>query len=654
MRFFIKRTFRLPQLTNYNSQNPNDGGGVHKQTVAATEKLPEGALVKSEPDHSNNVNSIQSAEIVVENKSLEELKPIKNGEFQDTKVVIDTVKYEQPPEKNWILRRLYFLNWLKAYDRETAIADLIAGVTLGLTIIPQSIAYAALAGLSSEYGLYSAIVGKVFYALFGTIPQVSIGPTSLMSLMVLQFVGERPVEFVFILSFMAGLVELLMGVFQLGFIVNFIPTPVTKAFTSATAFIVAAVQFKSLLGLKGKGLPSIGEVFKKIHYSDTILGCICLVTLLALRKLSHINFKESTPTTRKLQKFFWYISISRNALVVFICSAVTFIWVQKRSVEAVPYTLTTKVTSAHLTFSLPPFVLDYKNTTLVFTDIIHELGSGILVVPIVAILANVAIAKAFVKDNRLDASQEMLTLGICNLSGAFFNCMPTCGAFTRSAVSQASGVRTPLSGIYTALLVYLALNVLTPYFGFIPKPAIAAMLIAAVVFMIDFSPIRELWHTNKKDFISWVGCFIVCIGAGVEVGLFFGIVMNMVFVLLRLGNPKVEVTLKECENRNYIFVSPLSDIYYSGIEYIRDKINDACLLYRDDFPVVLDCRRFMQFDATFVDVVSAVAKELHERGVLLVLYGLREDLQKLMHKSKILISVRMNVFVPPIYRQRNQ
>ncbi|XP_036346277.1 sodium-independent sulfate anion transporter-like [Rhagoletis pomonella] len=636
MRFFRKSTFRLPQLTNFNSLSAS--AFTESSTTTTSPVLEgDGLTVYSTGDKPPQIvldnDSIHKADIAVEAKPLEELEPIKDGELPDTKLTIDAAKYEQPPEKHWIYRRLYILNWLQKYDRETAISDLIAGITLGLTIIPQSIAYAALAGLSSEYGLYSAIIGQIFYAIFGTIPQVSIGPTSLMSLMVLQFVGDRPVQFVVVLSFLAGLVEFLMGAFQLGFIVNFIPTPVTKAFTSATAVIVAAVQVKNLLGIKTKGVPSIEVLFRSIRYSDTLLGLVCLTALLSLRQLSHISIKKNTPTTRILKRLLWYISISRNALVVFLCSLGTFLWVKQRSAEAIPYALTAKVNSAQLELHLPPFAFDYKNTTYMFSDIVSELGSGIIVVPIVAILANVAIAKAFVKDNRLEASQEMLTLGICNLAGSFFNCIPTCGAFTRSAVSQASGVRTPLCGIYTALMVYLALTVLTPYFGYIPKSSISAVLIAAVVFMIDFSPIKTLWNSNKKDFFSWVGCFIVCLFAGVQTGLCFGIVLNMVFVFLRLGNPKVDVTLMEIESRNYIFVSPTSDVYYSGIEYIRDKINDACLLYRDDFPVVLDCRRFVQFDATFVDVLNALAKELEGRSVLLVLYGVNKDLLQLMHKS---------------------
>ncbi|XP_067615544.1 sodium-independent sulfate anion transporter isoform X2 [Eurosta solidaginis] len=566
-------------------------------------------------------------------KAIEELTPMKNGDLHDTKLTVDAAKYEPPPEKHWLYRRVYILNWLQKYDREIAISDLIAGVTLGLTIIPQSIAYAALAGLSSEYGLYSAIIGQLVYALFGTTPQVSIGPTSLMSLMVLQFVGDRPVQFVLVLSFLAGLIELLMGAFQLGFIVNFIPTPVTKAFTSATAVIVAAVQLKNLFGIKTAGIPSIGNLFQSIRYGDSALGFICIVLLLLLRQLASVNFKKNTPTTHRLKKFLWYISISRNALVITVCSLVTFFWIKKCSIKAIPYALTAKVKSSQLSLHLPPFAFDYKNTTYVFTDILAELGSGIIIVPLVAILANVAIAKAFVKDDRLDASQEMLTLGLCNLAGSFFNCIPVCGAFTRSAVSQASGVRTPISGVYTGILVLLALNVLTPYFGYIPKASISAMLVVAVVFMIDFSPVTELWRSNKKDFLSWIGSFIVCVCAGVELGLFFGIVLNMVLVLMRLGNPKVEVTLKEVDKHNYVFISPTTDVYYSGVEYIRDKINEACLLYRDDFPIVLDCRRFMQFDATFVDVINAVAKELHSRDILLVLYDLKKELQKLMHKS---------------------
>ncbi|XP_023164585.2 sodium-independent sulfate anion transporter isoform X1 [Drosophila hydei] len=539
-------------------------------------------------------------------------------------------RYSAPKEAHWLLRRIYILTWIRSYDRTQAFADLIAGITLGLTIIPQSIAYAALAGLSSEYGLYSAFIGSIIYVFFGTIPQVSIGPTSLMAIMTLQFCADKPVQIVIVLAFLAGFVELLMGVFQLGFIVSFIPAPVTKAFTSGTAVIVVLAQMKSLLGIRLKKVASIENYFENIIMSDTILGITCLCLLLALRRLSQVQFKQDTPLTQRLKKVLWYISISRNALIVFFSGLMVYVWVHKSSLQAIPFALSSKVSSAMPSIQLPPFAFEHENRTYVFTDILHELGSGVILVPIVAVLANVAIAKAFVKDGKLDASQEMLTLGLCNLAGSFFSAMPTCGAFTRSAVSQASGVRTPMAGIYTGLIVLSALSILTPYFQYIPRASLAAVLIAAVVFMIDLTPIKELWRTNKKDFFSWTGSLVMCLIAGVEMGLLFGIVVSMICILLRLGNPRIEVTLKQCESNYYVHIVPQSDIFYTGVDMLRTEIVSACLLYRNDFPIVVQCSRFMQFDATFVEMLNAVSKELAKDNVVLVLQHMSLKQQQML------------------------
>ncbi|XP_013099188.1 sodium-independent sulfate anion transporter isoform X2 [Stomoxys calcitrans] len=554
------------------------------------------------------------------------------GDGHDVDINIGT-NYSKPKELHWLLRRIFILSWIRSYDREKAVSDLIAGITLGMTIIPQSIAYAALAGLSSEYGLYSAFIGSIIYVFFGTIAQVSIGPTSLMAIMVLQFCSDKPVQFVIVLAFLAGLVEFLMGVLRLGFIVNFIPTPVTKAFTTGTSLIVALAQVKNLLGIKHKGIPTPKQFFDKIEFADATVGIVCMIVLLTLRQLSSIKFKNKTDTTRRLKKVLWYISISRNALVVFTCGLIAFLWIRKSSIEAVPFALSSPVSSGLPKLQLPPFSFTYENRTYAFIDVCRELGSAIVVVPIVAVLANVAIAKAFVKDGQLDASQEMLTLGLCNLAGSFFSAMPTCGAFTRSAVSQASGVRTPMAGIYTGIIVLSALSILTPYFQYIPKSSLSAVLIAAVIFMVDFTPIMTLWRTSKKDFFSWTGCLVVCLVAGVEMGLLYGIVLNMIFVILRLGNPEIEVKLKQCNNITYVHIEPLSDIYFSGVDYLRTELRATAAMYRYDFPIVLDCSRFMLFDATFVDMITSTAKELNDQQVLLILQSLSGKYQPLLQSS---------------------
>uniref|UniRef100_A0A1I8MAX6 SLC26A/SulP transporter domain-containing protein n=1 Tax=Musca domestica TaxID=7370 RepID=A0A1I8MAX6_MUSDO len=581
---------------------------------------------KQELNLENAERSEEPAVAVIYQPKEDEAYPMKNdSDNRNGDVALPIAQnYTKPKEKSLLARRLYILSWIGSYEREKGMSDLIAGITLGMTIIPQSIAYAALAGLSSEYGLYSAFMGSIIYVFFGTIPQVSIGPTSLMALLTLQYCSDKPVQIVIVLAFMAGLVELLMGVFRLGFIVNFIPSPVTKAFTSGTALIVALVQMKTLFGVKVKGIPTPAEFWNNIKVPDAIVGVTCLVVLLLLRQLSSVNFKKKNETTRRLKKLLWYISISRNALVVFVLSFIAYMWIKKSSIEAIPFSLSSKVTSGLPQFKLPPFSFESGNRTYGFFDICSELGSGLIVVPIVAVLANVAIAKAFVKDSQLDASQEMLTLGLCNLAGSFFSAMPTCGAFTRSAVSQASGVRTPMAGIYTGIIVFSALSILTPYFQYIPKSSLSAVLIAAVIFMVDFSPFLNLWKNNKKDFFSWTGCLVVCLIAGVEVGLLYGIVLNMIFVLLRLGNPKVDVNLKQCDSVTYVHIKPMSDVYFSGADAIRTEIRSACILYRYDFPVVLDCSRFMLFDATFIEMLNAVAKEINEQKQIFVLQSLSE------------------------------
>lgn len=300
-------------------------------------------------------------------------------------------------QPHWLLRRIFILSWIRNYDRQKAFADLIAGITLGLTIIPQSIAYASLAGLSSEYGLYSAFMGSFVYVIFGSIPQVSIGPTSLMAILTLQFTSHLSVQFVIALTFLAGVVELLMGLFRLGFLVNFISGPVTSAFMTATSVIVIGAQMRNLLGIP-KGMfqtyRDVPDMFAKIRPGDATLGFICITVLLSLKQLSHIKL---SPKKQGLKKVLWYISISRNALVVCIASSIAFYWVNLESEAAVPFRLNTKVNSSVPTFKLPPFSIDFNNGTFGFVEIFKELGSAIIVVPLVAVLANVAIAKAFGK-----------------------------------------------------------------------------------------------------------------------------------------------------------------------------------------------------------------------------------------------------------------
>ncbi|XP_055390130.1 sodium-independent sulfate anion transporter isoform X2 [Condylostylus longicornis] len=544
---------------------------------------------------------------------------------------------EKPPKKSVFKRRINILNWIGKYDKNIAISDLIAGLTLGLTIIPQSIAYASLAGLPSQYGLYAAFMGAFVYVIVGTVKEVSIGPTSLMALLTLQYTYNKPPQFAVILAFLSGIVELVMGLLNIGFIVDFISDPVTSAFTSATALIVIVSQAKNLLGIRipAKDIAdTIIQLFAQIQETrlgDSLLGLACIVFLLSLRQLNLLNINKSR---RVLKKFLWYISISRNAICVVAASGVAFYLTQIYENENLPIKLSGNVESGVPSFSLPPYTIEHDGVTYNFLDILRELGSGIIIVPLVGMLANVAIAKAFAADGNLDASQEMFALGLCNIAGSFFRGIPTCGAFTRSAVSNASGVRTPMAGIYSGVLVLLALSLFTPFFKYIPKTTLAAVLICAVVFMMDLKIALRLYKKSKKDFIGWLCCFVISLAFGVEIGLLSGIVISIIFLLMKLARPKIVIHIKEIDKVEYIHIRPSSEIFYTAIDYLRLKVNKACLASKYRYPVVVDCDKISQLDYTSIKTINLLAKELNAHDVTLIIHNMRNKLQKYLDDSQ--------------------
>uniref|UniRef100_A0A182P7M5 SLC26A/SulP transporter domain-containing protein n=1 Tax=Anopheles epiroticus TaxID=199890 RepID=A0A182P7M5_9DIPT len=527
-------------------------------------------------------------------------------------------------------RRLPILTWIRRYDGEDALSDLIAGVTLGLTMIPQSIAYATIAGLPSQYGLYAAFMGSrlfhplgsLAYVCFGTVREVSIGPTSLMALLTLEYTAGRPVQYVIVLAFTAGLVELVMGAFQLGFLVCLISAPVTSAFTSATALIIIGAQLGNLLGLPRLSAPGDAGFFATIWrlvprlpdsaVGDTLLGSGCIVALLALQHLPRL---VPAARSRRLHRALWYVSLARNALVVLLSALLAHQLSVVGGADGVPFRLSGKVEPGIPGFEWPvqgATVTDGgTNRTVSFLEITGELGSGLLLVPLVAVLANVAIAKAFASDGAVDATQELIALGLCNVIGACFRAMPTTGAFTRSAVSHASGVRTPLSGLYSALLTLLALGVLTPYFYYIPRATLAAVLIVAVVSMLDLTIVRRL---PRPDLLAWTVCFAVCLVRGVEVGLLGGMAVSLLDPLRHwiAGRTTVQDVPPDAHPA-YRRLRPELGLLYPGVDRLRSTVL-AEARRQPQLPLVLDCERLVALDYSAMRALRELADEVARCG----------------------------------------
>ncbi|XP_011347517.1 sodium-independent sulfate anion transporter isoform X2 [Ooceraea biroi] len=518
---------------------------------------------------------------------------------------------------------LPILGWLPRYTRMEAVSDFIAGITLGLTMIPQSMAYAALAGLTAQYGLYSCFIGGFVYIVFGTIREVSIGPSSLMALVTLQYIRDMPLDFLVLLCFLAGCVELLMGILNLGFIVDFISAPVTSAFMSATSVIIIISQMQGLLGLKYKSANIVDNLYKmltninKIRLPDLALGICSIAFLLIFRKLKDIvclcaRDKENTSRNPVIEKVLWYFSIGRNALIVFITTTIAY---QLDAAGSVPFRLSGKIESGLPTISLPSFSAQVGNQTYTFLDMCAHYGSGIVILPLISVLANVAIAKAFAAGAPVNATQEMLTLGLCNILGSFVSSMPTTGAFTRSAVSSASGIQTPMAGLYSGTMALLALSFLTPYFYYIPRATLSAVLITAVVFMIDLRIIKLLWKGCKTDAVAAVGTFSICVFISVEIGLLLGILFSLAFFIRPSARPTFQIV--NCETHSggrYIILNLDTCLHYPAVTFFCDKIMAIARSVENDVPLIVNCERFASLDYTSVKGIETLSRRLNHEG----------------------------------------
>ncbi|KAG5888759.1 hypothetical protein JTB14_021504 [Gonioctena quinquepunctata] len=532
-----------------------------------------------------------------------------------------------------VMKRIPILTWAKEYNGRKLISDVIAGFTVGLTVMPQALAYATLAGLEPQYGLYSSFIGCFVYTVFGSIKDITIGPTALMALMTYQQVINRNVDYAILLCFLSGIVQIVMAVLHLGVLIDFISIPVTVGFTSATSVIIATSQLKSLLGLKIKAslfLDTITEVSQKIHETrmpDLALGISCIVVLMLLRKLKDVTLhkknEKSTKNQSILKYSLWLTSTSRNAIVVVACSFLAYFY-ETRGIGS-PFLLTGKVKPGLPDFQLPPFETELNNRTITFGGMISDLGSSILLVPMIAVLGNVAIAKAFASGSTIDATQELLTLSLCNIFGSFFSSMPITGSFSRSAVNHASGVQTPLGGIVTGIMALLALSFLTPYFAYIPKASLGAVIVSAVIFMIEYGVVRPMWRSSKKDLVCTFATFIACLIIGVEYGILLGVGINLIFLLHSSARPVVYVEkIKTPGEKEYLMITPENSLYFPAIDFIKTNVGKAGQTSKH-LPVVVDCRFILGADFTAAKGISSLISEFMMRKQPLYFLNARKE-----------------------------
>ncbi|XP_065213099.1 sodium-independent sulfate anion transporter isoform X2 [Planococcus citri] len=532
-----------------------------------------------------------------------------------------------------VLKKFPILNWLPKYTTTDALGDLVAGITVGLTVVPQSLAYANIAGLPPQYGLYGSFLGAFMYIFLGSCKDVPMGPTAIASLLTYQTLhslnpdGLGP-EYATLLCFLTGVIQLFMGLAGLGIVIDFISGPVSSGFTSAVALLIITSQLKDIFGIPGKGTTfpeMMGNLLSNIQgvrSGDTILGIVCIVVLLLMRLLADVKIgkedEELSLTKRVINKSLWLIGTSRNAILVLICGIFGYYVYSKNWFLNIGY-----IPPGLPQVQFPHF--SAENNTVSFIEMIRRLGSGVIVVPLIGVLENIAICKAFAHGKVVDASQELLAIGLCNIGNSMVQSYPGTGSLSRSAVNNSSGVRTPMGSVYTGILVVLALLFFTPCFTYIPRACLAAVIIAAVVFMVEVRVVKPIYRSKKSDLIPGLATFVACLILPLEIGILIGIGLNLVSILYHAARPKISIEIhKTRAGIEYLLITPDRCLIFPSVDYVRNLVTKHSM--KKEIPVVIDCSHIYGADFTAAKVIEILTQDFSRRKQGLFFYNLKPSI----------------------------
>mgnify|MGYP003639672206 FL=1 len=463
------------------------------------------------------------------------------------------------------------LQWLPNYKRSNLLGDTSAGLIVAIMLVPQGMAYAMLAGLNPIHGLYAVTLPLLVYAILGSSRQLAVGPGAMISLLVGAGISSLSPEnysayfyYTITLAFMVGIIQFLMGLFRLGFVVNFLSQPVIKGFTSAAALIIGFGQLKHLLKLNFPSSNHIQNIF--IGLASTIGQTHLLTMCIGLAGILIIKFAK---------KIHPAIPGSLVAVILGIV-LVRFLGLTDEGVMVLG-----EVPKGLPGLSLPTF----------------ELTTWTNLFPIAITISLVGFAESFSiaktinarhKNYLINANQELIALGMANISSSMVRGFPVTGGLSRSAVNDQSGAKTPLASIISAGIIVMTLVFFTSYFFYLPYAILAAVIIAAVSGIVDWKSPIELWHKDRKDFYMFTATFLLTLTMGIVLGILSGMILSLMLVIYKASRPHMAQLGRVPGTNNFRNIQRFNDleinqdliivridgpIYFANVDFINEKIN---------------------------------------------------------------------------------
>lgn len=525
------------------------------------------------------------------------------------------------------------VTWLKSYKKLDFKGDLSAGLTVGVLVIPQGMAYAMIAGLPPVYGLYASLVPVIIYAIFGTSRQLAVGAAAMDSLFVAAAVSvlavqgtDNYIELAILLAFMMGAIQLLFGILRLGFIVNFLSKPVIVGFTSAAAVVIGLNQVGYLLGID---LPKSNQVQYLVSDLIRLIGEIhvpsLVFTLIAIAFL--VGFK------------IWFKKFPAALVLLVVGIALTYYF----RLDDYGIAIIKDVPSGLPSVNLPNFSKD---------NVINLLPSAIALA-LIAFMEAISIAKALEEKSggKVNPNKELIALGSSNMVGSLFSSFSVTGGFSRSAVNSSAGARTPLAGVISSMVILCTLLFLTDLFYFLPKVILAAIILVAVLGLIDIKSAKSWWRTDKKEFLMYAATLVVTAAVGIQQGIIVGVVLSMLILVYNVTTPHMAIVGKIPGTNLYRNMERFNDVeldsdvmivrfdarlFYANADYFREKLLEFEKIKGGNLKaIIVDGSGINSIDSTAIYMIRKLLIAYKRRKIQVLFSGLKGPVRDKFNQNRI-------------------
>ncbi len=547
-------------------------------------------------------------------------------------------------------------SWLRHYDRSRFQGDGMAAVIVTIMLIPQSLAYALLAGLPPEVGLYASMLPLVGYALFGSSNALAVGPVAVVSLMTAAAVGELAAvgtpeyrQAALVLAGLSGVMLLALGVLRLGFLASWLSHPVISGFITASGILIAASQLKHILGIPAGGhtlveiVASLAEGIGQANWPTLVIGAAVTAFLFWVRSRLKPLLVRLGVGVRTAD------SVAKAGPVVAVIA--TILAVDLLSLDAQGVSVVGAVPQGLPPLTLPSFDL----------DLWRQLFVSALLISVIGFVESVSVAQTLAakRRERIDPNRELLGLGAANVAASVTGGYPVTGGFARSVVNFDAGARTPLAGVLTAIGIGLTALLLTPLFHALPKATLAATIIVAVLSLVDLGALKRTWAYSKADFAAMAATIALVLLVGVEAGVVAGVVLSILLYLARSTRPHIAIVgqvpgTHHFRNikRHKVMTSPKvlsvrvdESLYFANARYLEDRLYDEAVAREGIRDVVLICAAVNGIDASALESLEALNDRLNAAGVRFHLSEVKGPVMDRLKRSHFLEELTGQVFL---------